>query len=126
MHYQAVITGIGPMAEELLKENLMILFDENAPPSLAEISHMHSKVAVEREIRVGDMVTLGVSRFVVTAVGEEANATFHAMGHCTFSFEGRPEAKLPGQVELTGGSAPELKTGDIFEINCAPEREKII
>lgn len=116
MDYKSLITGIGPMALDFLSEDMIIVFNENAPAELAELSILHKECQVEREIREGDVVAFGNSSYVVTAVGEEANHTFRAMGHCTFKFTGKSEVELPGHIELSGEGPPEIKIGDMLEI----------
>ena len=40
--YRVTITEIGEMAEELILQGMMVLFDNTAPPELREISVMHT------------------------------------------------------------------------------------
>ena len=116
MDYKAVFTKIGSLAPDFLGENIVIVFNDNAPKDLAEISYLHSIVNIDRDVRVGDVVALGSKDYVVTAVGEEANATFKKMGHCTFKFTGENETELPGQIELGGAVLPDIQVGDLFEV----------
>lgn len=116
MDYKSKITGIGEVALGFLDENMLIVFNDNAPPELAELSVHHQICPVDQDIKVGDVVIFGNKDYVVTAVGEEANKTFHQMGHCTFMFTGKPEADLPGHIELSGDGVPEIKIGDMLEI----------
>ena len=116
MDYRSEITAMGPMARDFLDEDMLIVFNDNAPSELAELSVLHSISPVDRDIRPGDTVILGQSRYTVTAVGEEANHTFRTMGHCTFKFTGKSETELPGHVELSGQAPPDIKIGDVFQI----------
>ncbi len=116
MDYKATITGIGPMALDFLSESMLIVFNENAPAELAEIAVLHKECLVEKDIKVGDVVAFGDSSYVVTAVGEEANHTFKKMGHCTFKFTGKDAVELPGHIELSGESLPDIKIGDMLEV----------
>ena len=116
MDYKSQITGMGPMALDFLGENMIIVFNDNAPSELAELSILHKECKVDQDIKVGDVVAIGNGSFLVTAVGEEANKTFQTMGHCTFKFTGKPEVELPGHIELSGEGLPEIKIGDMLEI----------
>lgn len=117
MNYISKITGFGDMALDFLGENMLIVFNEGAPPELAEISVLHTKAEVEKDIEVGDEIILGDKTYTVSAIGGEANYTFKTMGHCCLMFNGKDETELPGQIELKGNGLPELKINDKFEIN---------
>ncbi|AWW26772.1 PTS glucitol/sorbitol transporter subunit IIA [Acetobacterium carbinolicum] len=116
MDFTTEITQIGEMVEEFLKEKLLIVFDENAPPELAEIAVLHTKKEFIREVKEGDAVRFGDVVYEVTAVGHEANITLESMGHCSFCFTGEDQVKLPGQIELKGQGIPAVKIGDPFQI----------
>ena len=116
MDYKSQITGIGPMALDFLDEKMIIVFNDNAPDELAELSILHKPCPVDQEIKVGDVVAIGNASYIVTAVGEEANKTFSTMGHCTLKFTGQSEVELPGHIELSGDEMPEIKIGDMLEI----------
>lgn len=116
MDFTTEITQIGEMVEEFLKEKLLIVFDDNAPSGLAEIAVLHTKKELDKEVRTGDSVRFGEVIYEVTAVGHEANKTLESMGHCSFSFTGEDQVKLPGQIELKGQGIPVVKIGDVFQI----------
>lgn len=116
MDFTTEITQIGEMVEEFLQEKLLIVFDDNAPPGLAEIAVLHTKKELHKEVTIGDRVRFGELVYDVTAVGHEANKTLESMGHCSFSFTGEDQAKLPGQIELRGQGIPDVKVGDSFQI----------
>ena len=116
MDYKSQITGLGPMALDFLEENMIIVFNDNAPEELAELSVLHKECQVDQDIKAGDVVAIGNKSYIVTAVGEEANKTFQTMGHCTLKFTGKTEVELPGHIELSGDGIPEIKVGDMLEI----------
>jgi PTS system glucitol/sorbitol-specific IIA component len=117
MKYQAKVTGIGDMALELLDLDMLIIFNNNAPAELAEISVLHTIEEWEHDVEVGDTIQLGDSTYTVTAVGGEANHTLKLLGHCSFKFSGKPEVELPGQIELKGDGHPTIKEGDTISIS---------
>ncbi|TCS77796.1 PTS glucitol/sorbitol transporter subunit IIA [Pectinatus cerevisiiphilus] len=103
MKYSSNITGWGMEAIGFLKElNYLIVFDDNAPPELAEISVLHEKSKLNGWIKKGDTLIIGKKAFDITAVGEEAQNTFRQMGHATLNFSGGEVPFLPGHIMLCG------------------------
>ncbi|MFI3174691.1 MAG: PTS glucitol/sorbitol transporter subunit IIA [Bacillota bacterium] len=117
MNYKTAITSIGSEVMDFLQDNMLIVFNENAPEGLAEISILHTIAPFEKEISVGDRVVFGANAYDVTGIGTEANKTMKTLGHCTFVFCGEEKAEAPGQVCLEKKPAPELKVGDTLEIH---------
>lgn len=117
MAYRTIVTGIGELAPEMAEQGLVIVFNENAPVELADLSVLHTSAQLERSVEPGNRVVFGGKEYTVTAVGDEANYTLSKMGHCTFCFDGAKKAELPGQIVLSGGGLPIVKVGDPFEIH---------
>ena len=42
MGYKATITEIGPMVQDFIGENMIIIFDNNAPDALRDMAVLHS------------------------------------------------------------------------------------
>ena len=116
MNYKAEITKLGEMALDFISDNMLIIFNDNAPEELAEISVLHSIEPVHQDIKAGDILIICGREYKITAVGEEANKTFRTMGHCTFKFTGKSEVELPGQIEVEGEILSDIRVGDIIEI----------
>ena len=98
MKFQVTIVGHGAEALEFLNDSdnsFFILFNENAPEELAEISVLHTISAVYKEPAPGDTMKIGDKEFKITAVGVEAPYTLRELGHCA-------EAALPGCIMLEG------------------------
>ncbi len=55
MKYKATITGLGECALDFLDEccNFIIIFNEDAPPELADISVLHTKSEVKEDPKKG-------------------------------------------------------------------------
>jgi len=117
MHYKTVITKLGDLVSEIAGQGMLIVFNADAPPELAELSVLHTAGALERDVQANDTVLFGNNEYVVTAVGEEASHTLRKMGHCSFGFTGGANAEMPGQIMLAGGNLPSLQVGDPFEIH---------
>ncbi|MDQ0202531.1 PTS glucitol/sorbitol transporter subunit IIA [Pectinatus haikarae] len=106
MKYNSKITGWGNEALGFLKElNYLIIFNDNAPKELAEISVLHEKSKLNGDIERGDTLIIGEKAFEITAVGEEARNTFNQLGHATLNFSGGDEPFLPGHIMLYGEDA---------------------
>ena len=114
MKYCAMITGWGDLALSFLEDpeaNFIIIFNNDAPPELAELSVLHTKAPLLEIPQVGDTVIIGEKVFEITAVGEEAKSTLRDLGHCTLSFKGGSEPERPGCIMLSGDEP--LTTADI-------------
>lgn len=118
MKYNSKVTAIGELAFELFEaNNSIIIFNDTAPPELAEIAFVHTGSEIEGEIKVGDSVQLGNQAYTITAIGYEALHTLKELGHCTLKFSGKDSVELPGQIDLAGPGKPNLKVNDIIAIS---------
>ena len=105
MKYHTMITGWGELALSFLDDpeaNFIILFNNDAPPELAELSILHTKEQLLGIPAPGDIMLIGEKVFTITAVGEEAKSTLRDLGHCTLSFKGGSEPERPGCIMLEG------------------------
>lgn len=117
--YCAKVTAIGPEALSLLEVNMLIIFNENAPEELAEITVMHTIEELKEDVVKGDVVTLGGHDYEVVFVGSEANYTLRELGHCTFYLygEGVEYRELPGYIILKCDEQPKFEIGQTIAIN---------
>lgn len=106
MKYDVTITGLGDMALEFLAPEMemqfVILFNESAPPELAEMAILHTEEPLTEAPAPGDTLVLGTKTYKVTAVGDEAIQTLTELGHCTLAFKGDSEPYRPGCIMLDG------------------------
>jgi PTS system glucitol/sorbitol-specific IIA component len=116
LKYKSIVTALGEMVSDFLEENFVIIFNDNAPSAMAEVSVLHTIEQINGFIEIGDQVKIGGDLFQVTAVGEEANKTFYELGHCTIKFTGNDQVQLPGEIELKGNGTPKIEIGDVIEI----------
>lgn len=122
MKYSSEITGFGPEAFEFLEPelalNFVIIFNEDAPPELAELAILHKKADVIADPAKGDILMIGENVYTITAVGSKAPQTLRELGHCTLAFGGGEEAFRPGCIMLEGPmlSRDSVKVGDRIEI----------
>ena len=116
MKYSVNVVKLGEMVEEFIGEKMLIIFNENAPEELAEISVLHTKDVLKEDVEVGDTMTIGDVKYEVVAVGWEANKTLRELGHCTFKFKDSDTADLPGVINLKGEELKEIKIGETISI----------
>jgi PTS system glucitol/sorbitol-specific IIA component len=114
--YEVEVTGLGEGVEEFLEQQLVVLFNDNAPAELAEISVIHSTAELKGEIETGDIITIDDKEFTIKAVGEVVNKNISRLGHSTLRFNGEDEAQLPGDINLENKEVPEISEGTVIKI----------
>lgn len=116
MKYSVKVVKLGEMVEEFIGEKMLIIFNEDAPEELAEISVLHTKDELKEDVKVGDTIAIGNMEYEVIAVGSEANKTLKELGHCTLKFKDSHTPDLPGVINLKGEELKEIKEGDTISI----------
>ena len=122
MKYDVTITGLGDMALDFLdpamKMRFAILFDDDAPAELAELSILHTKGELTEAPAPGDTMKIGGKTYKITAVGDEAIQTLTNMGHCTLAFTADTEPHRPGCINLDGEVITEadVAAGSVIQI----------
>ncbi|SMO71385.1 PTS glucitol/sorbitol transporter subunit IIA [Melghirimyces algeriensis] len=114
--YNTTITQIGPMAAQLLDEQMLILFKEGAPEDLAEFCFLHQINDLKEPIQPEDILMIDGQTFKVTAVGSAVNQNLDNLGHITLKFTGENSADLPGTLVLEIGKINEIQVGSSLEI----------
>ena len=123
MKYHSTITGWGENALFFLEDpdsNFIIIFNEDAPPELADISVLHTKSQLLGEPAPGDMMFIADKVFTIPVVGDEAKSTLRDLGHCTLVFKGESEPDRPGCIMLEGDEkllVADIKEGATIEIH---------
>lgn len=110
--YEVTVTGIGELVKEFLGQNIIVLFDENAPLELQDISVLHTEGELLDDIKAGDVLRIGNRVYTITAVGEVVNKNVRRMGHTCLKFDGKTSPELPGDIHLKGGDAPFVNLGE--------------
>ena len=122
MKYDVKITGLGDMALEFLNPDMemqfVILFNDNAPPELAEMAILHTEGTLSADPAPGDTLKLGDKTYKITAVGDEAIHTLREMGHCTLAFSADPTPYRPGCINIDGDiiTKDDVANGTILQI----------
>jgi len=100
MIFKTIITDIGRDVAELIADGVLILFAEGAPPELAEVSVLHSidVISTDREPSAGDLINIGASSVMITAVGPLAWQKVRDIGHVVITFNGASTAERPGEI----------------------------
>ena len=116
MKYSVKVVGLGDMVNEFIQEKMLIIFNEDAPAELAEISVLHTADTLKGDVNVGDIVSIGDLKYEVVAVGDEVNKTLKELGHCTFKFKDSNTVDLPGVINLKGEELKEIVIGNLINI----------
>ena len=111
MLYRTQVTHIGEYAADALDDNMMILFNDNAPADVADYCFIHPAADLTGEIKTGGQFVLGASRYPITAVGDVVNQKLAELGHITIRFDGGAEAEYPGTVHVAGKCPEALVLG---------------
>ncbi len=111
MKYKVKVMNIGEIALDFLSEDMLIIYNDNAPSELARMSVIHEIGELEEKVTVWDKFILCENEYIVTAVGDEANYTLRTMGHCTLKFDGSNVPQLPGTIHLKGEKNPDIVIG---------------
>lgn len=117
--FKSKITKIGELADNLLNEdNMIILFYDNAPKDLHEISVLHSKEEADFEAGIGDRMIIGSYEYYIIDIGRKAKETMKTLGHCTLIFTENADmsVNLPGEVILLGAKPKKLDLGMTIEV----------
>ena len=121
--YVSKITGWGNDALFLLEDKdseFIIIFNDDAPPELADISVLHTKAELLMPPERVDVLLIGDKVFTITAVGDEALHTLKTLGHCTLCFKGKDEPDRPGCIMLQGDEPllkSDIRVGTSIEIH---------
>ena len=106
MKYNVTVTGLGDMAlaflDPAMEMRFVILFNDDAPAELAELSILHTKAELTEAPAPGDTMKIGEKTYKITAVGDEAIHTLKELGHCTLAFTADTEPYRPGCINLDG------------------------
>lgn len=99
--------------------NFIVIFNNDAPDELVEISVLHEITELYEDPATGDTVEICGKRFKITAVGDDAAHTLRTLGHCTLSFQGGSVPERPGCIMLEGDdplTSSDIQVGGRIEI----------
>ena len=108
---EAGIVKIGANAADFLEENMLIFFQEDVPPYLADFCYLSRPSKGGYGIQVGDRLILDGESFPVTAIGDVALENFEKLGHLTVRFDGAAAPAQPGTMHVGKGAVPALHAG---------------
>lgn len=114
--YTVKVTEVGKEVPLFAEEEMMVLFNEDAPPELRDICVLHSSGELSVPLQVGDVVLFDQEQYRITAIGDEANRTLAELGHVTFKFDGCDRPSLPGTIHLERKAVPNVTVGTVVQI----------
>ena len=114
--YSTTITQVGAQVEAFLTHGMLILFGDNAPEELHDMSVLHRSDVDTDGPRPGDLLRLGDTELPVLAVGGVVRDNLLNLGHMDIKADGRSTAKLPGDVCVPEGALPALAVGQAIAV----------
>ncbi|WP_081791776.1 PTS glucitol/sorbitol transporter subunit IIA [Sporolactobacillus terrae] len=114
--YQTTIKSIGKSAKEFLKENMLVLFGDEAPAGLKDYCFGIEVRPIQGEIKVGQQVAIDTDVFKITAVGNLVQKNLVDLGHITMRFDGSSKADLAGTLYLQAKPIPAMSVGSTIKI----------
>jgi len=114
--YKTVITFIGENFEEMMRNNLIILFDDSAPEELKAFCAIHNGSEIKGKVKVGDKLLIDNQVYTITAVGDVANKNLKNLGHVVLKFDGNARPELPGYLHLTPSLTSRITIGTELQI----------
>ena len=114
--YENKVKDLGALATAFAEEDMIILFGDNAPDTLADYCYSIDINPVKETIKVGQIFMFDGVAFNITAVGEIAEKNLANLGHITISFNGSTGPILPGTICVEKKEMPKIKIGSEISI----------
>jgi len=114
--YENKVKALGDLATAFAEEDMMILFGDNAPDTLADYCYSIDINPVKETIKVGQSFMFDGVTFNITAVGEIAEKNLVNLGHITVSFNGSTGPTLPGTICVEKKEMPKVEIGSKISI----------
>jgi PTS system glucitol/sorbitol-specific IIA component len=116
IRYETTVTAVGDQVTAFHQAGILVLFRDDAPPELHDISVLHRPSVTLGGPEPGDVIEIGGHRAEVLAVGAVVADNLLNLGHIDFKANGADEAKLPGDVCIPEGSLAMPAVGDTIRI----------
>jgi glucitol/sorbitol PTS system EIIA component len=114
--YESSVTAVGEQVEAFLGHGMLILFADDSPAELHDMSVRHAATLAEEGPRPGDTIVLGEHSMEVLAVGPVVAENLLNLGHIDIKANGQTTAKLPGDANVAKQDLPLPAPGDAFRI----------
>ena len=116
VRYATEVIAVGELTPDFLAQGMLVLFGELAPEELHDFVVRHRPSVVGSVPVRGDVVELDGEPFVVTSVGDVAEANLINLGHVCIKADGSDPAPLPGDVCVEARPLPALVPGSTVRI----------
>lgn len=117
MIFETQVTNIGPEAQMFRSENMLILFGDEAPETLADYCYNIDLQASTSDILPGMIFSFDEQSYKITAVGDVVKKNLDDLGHITLRFDGSAEAELPGTLYVEEKEMPLIEVGTKISIS---------
>ena len=109
--FQTKVQAIGSEAALFKEDKMLILFGDNAPEGLKDYAYQIIMNQAKEPITSEMVLSIGNTKFAITAVGNLVTKNLNQLGHITMSFTGDSSANLPGTLYLEAKEIPEITEG---------------
>jgi PTS system glucitol/sorbitol-specific IIA component len=116
VRYETTVTAVGDQVAPLLATGIVVLFREDSPAELHDISVLHRPTVQLGGPEPGDMIEIGEHRVEVLAVGGVVADNLLNLGHLDLKANDERVAKLPGDVCVPKGGLSMPAVGDTIRI----------
>ncbi len=114
--YETEVVNIGELAVEMLEEEMLVTFGEEAPSDVAEYCYGIRLNKAEKTVCAGMTMLFDGARYGITAVGTVANDNLNNLGHITLRFDGCTVPETVGALHLEKKMLPDLHIGSCIVI----------
>ncbi|WP_231036234.1 PTS glucitol/sorbitol transporter subunit IIA [Pectinatus sottacetonis] len=99
--YSTTVSSLGPLVKDFITENLIILFNKNAPPELAEFCVLHEGNNLSDIIESGDILKIENNTYKIVYVGGQVQKNLQDLGHISLKFNNNADKEsLEGSIYL--------------------------
>jgi PTS system glucitol/sorbitol-specific IIA component len=114
--YESKVTAVGDQVQAFLGHGMLILFADDSPAELHDMSVRHTATIAEEGPQPGDTIELGDHSMELLAVGPVVGDNLLNLGHIDIKANGQTTAKLPGDANVAKQDLPHPRPGDVFRI----------
>lgn len=117
MKYRTKVINKGRLLDDLIKTNLLILFDISKNDFLKDFGIEHESSQLLEDIEIGDILKIDKQEFPIIKIGKIANKEFGETGHTTFKIGNEIEPDNENMILVLGEKFPKIEEGTVIEIS---------
>jgi PTS system glucitol/sorbitol-specific IIA component len=115
--YESKVHELGSMVSDFLGENMMIIFNDNAPSELRDYCVLHSGSDLTDTVEAGDVFSISGEEYEIVFAGCEVQKNLRDLGHITIRFNANEEGEsLEGSLYVEKKAPVMPKVGDTIKV----------